>query len=316
MSRSRIQLARMSAIPHFFIVGAAKCGTTALFQYLSQHPSVYMPAMKEPKYFCTDLEMAGSVRKHEDYMALFAPAPEPCLSGEASCLYLYSKIAIQRIMEHNPDAKIIVMLRYPVDAAHSLYEARWGYRHENMTDFEQAWRVQSDRLSGKHMPPNWPDAATLQYGAMYRYAAQVRRVLDLVPQEQRHIIIYEEFFADPRRHYAEALRFLNLRQDVNANFAVVNPAVGPRSSLLDRLLRRPPRWLAGLYAMIRPLSRATGLHPAAMLWKFNTAPREKTAIRPAFRAELERYFADDIAELEGLLGRRLWQDRFRAARPR
>jgi hypothetical protein len=304
----------MAALPHFFIVGAAKCGTTALFQYLSQHTSVFMPAMKEPKYFCTDLKTVGSVRTHQDYMDLFAPASKESFSGEASCWYLYSEVAIERIMAHNPDAKIIVMLRYPVDAAHSLYEAAWGYRHENIADFERAWRVQPDRLLGNHMPPNWPDAATLQYGAMYRYAAQVRRVLEHVPQQQRHFIIYEEFFADPQHHYAEVLRFLGLPQDVNSpSFTVVNPAVGARSRLLDRLLRAPPRWLTATYAMIRPLAHAAGLHPGARLWRFNTVPRGKTAMRPEFRAELDRYFAGDIAELEGLLGRRLWQDRPRAA---
>jgi Sulfotransferase domain len=299
----------MAATPDFFIVGAAKCGTTALFQYLSQHPAIFMPAMKEPKYFCTDLKTVGSVRSREDYMALFAPAPGECLTGEASCWYLYSKIAIERIMAHNPGAKIIVMLRYPVDAAHSLYEAAWGYRHENIADFEQAWRVQPDRLSGRYMPPNWPDAATLQYGAMYRYAEQVRRVLDMVPPAQRHIIIYEEFFSDPRHHYAEVLKFLKLPDNGATRFTVINPAVGAKSPLLDHLLRTPPPWLTSLYAMIRPLTRAAGLHPAAMLWKLNTAPREKTPMRAAFRAELDRYFAADIAELEGLLGRRLWQDR-------
>ena len=268
-----------------------------------------MPTMKEPKYFCTDLKTTGSVCTHDDYMALFTPASNESLTGEASCWYLYSKIAIESIMAHNPDAKIIVMLRYPVDAAHSLYEAAWGYRHENIADFEEAWRAQPDRMSGKRMPPNWPDAATLQYGAMYRYAPQVRRVLEHVPQDQRHFIIYEEFFADPRHHYVQVLKFLKLDRDVNTRFSVVNPAVGPRSSTLDRLLRKPPRWLAGMYTLVRPLAQAAGLHPAAMLWKLNTVPREKTAMRPAFRAELEQYFAEDIAELEVLLGRRLWQNR-------
>jgi hypothetical protein len=297
----------MAERPDFFIVGAAKCGTTALFQYLSQHPAVFMPAMKEPKYFCTDLKTVGSVRTYADYRALFAPASAECVTGEASCWYLYSKIAIERIMAHNPDAKIIVMLRYPVDAAHSLHAAAWGYKHENIGDFEDAWRVQGARLSGEHMPPHWPEPLTLQYGAMYRYTEQVRRVLSHVPEKQRHFIVYEEFFADPRRHYAKVLEFLNLAPNANTTFSVVNPAVGPRSSLVDRLLRKPPRWLAGTYSLLRPLVHAAGLNPAEMLWTLNSVPQKKTALRPAFRDELERYFADDIAELEKLLGRQLWR---------
>lgn len=266
-----------------------------------------MPRMKEPKFFCTDLKTVGSVRTHEDYRALFAAAPAETMTGEASCWYLYSKIAIERIMTHNPDAKIIVMLRYPVNAAHSLHAAAWGYNHENIGDFEAAWRAQSARLSGKHMPPHWPEPATLQYGAIYRYAEQVRRVLDFVPERQRHFIIYEHFFADPRRHYAETLAFLNLPPDANAEFSIVNPAIAPRFGSLDRLLRKPPRWLRDLYGLIRPLADATGLYPAKALWWINSVPRRKAALRPEFREELDRYFADDIAELEKLLGRRLWR---------
>jgi hypothetical protein len=293
----------MAAIPHFFIVGAPKCGTTALFQYLSQHPSVFMAPTKEPKFFCTDLQRDENLT-FDAYMAIFANAPAECMTGEASALYLYSKVAIDRIMAHNSDAKIIVMLRYPVDAAHSLHAASWSYQHENIANFEDAWRAQAERLSGKNLPPNCFEPAALQYGPMYRYAAQVRRVLHRVPEKQRHIIIYEEFFADPWRHYAKTLKFLNLPPNPNTRFAVVNPAVGPKSSRLDRLLRNPPRWLAGLY---RPLVRVTGLHPAEMLWRLNTAPQRKAAMRPEFRDELDRYFADDIAELEELLGRRLWR---------
>jgi hypothetical protein len=304
--RSCAEARKMTASPDFFIVGSAKCGTTALFEYLCQHPSVFMPSMKEPKYFCTDLKTVGSIRTYADYMALFAAAPAGSMTGEASTWYVYSKIAIERIMAHNPDARIIMMLRYPVDAAHSLYMAAWGYQHENIANFEDAWRVQEERLSGKHMPPHWPDPATLQYGAMYRYAPQVRRLMDHVPEKQRHFIIYEEFFADTRRHYDETLKFLNLAPHPNATFPIVNPAIGPRSAWVDGVLRKPPRWLKGLYSRIRPLVRATGLAPE-ILWRLNSVPTEKATMRPEFRDELRGYYADDILELESLLGRELWR---------
>jgi hypothetical protein len=297
----------MTGRPEFFIAGAPKCGTTALFAYLSQHDSVFMPRIKEPKFFCTDLRTNGGVYAPDEYRALFASAPAQCVTGEASTLYLYSKVAIERIMAYNPDAKIIVMLRYPVDAAHSLHAAGWSHRLENIGDFEDAWRVQAARLCGEHVPPSWPDAATLQYGAIYSYAAQVRRVIEHVPERQRHFVVYEDFFADARRHYAEILEFLGLTTTNHPAFRVIDPAVGSRSRRIERWLRKPPRWLETLYAPIRPLFRAAGLHPAGIVWGLNSIPRRKSALRPAFRAELDRYFSDDIAELEGLLGRRLWR---------
>jgi len=263
-----------------------------------------MAPMKEPNFFCTDLVSGGQMTL-DAYMRIFAGASAERITGEASALYLYSKVAIKRIMDHNPDAKIIVMLRIPADAAHSLHAASWGYKHENIANFEDAWNAQAERLAGRQLPPNCFEPATLQYGAMYRYAEQVQRVLDHVPKTQRHVIIYEDFFADPRRHYAETLEFLNLPPDPNTRYSVINPAVGAKSLWLDKLLRKPPRWLVGVY---RALVRASGVHPAHVLWKLNTAPQDKTPMRPEFREELERYFADDISELEKLLGRRLWSN--------
>jgi hypothetical protein len=295
--------------PDFFIAGASKCGTTALFEYLSSHPHVYMSRDKEPKFFCTDLKTTGGVYTIDDYRALFASAPPNCLTGEATTLYLYSTVAIARVMAYNPNAKIIVMLRYPVDAAHALHATAWSYRIENIEDFEEAWRAQDARCLGERMPPNWPDAATLRYGAIYRYAEQVRRVMEHVPERQRRIMVYEEFFADPRTQYARLLDFLQLAPDPSAAFPIVNGSRGSRSRRIERSLRKPPRWLKTLYAPMRPLLRQTGFSPAEALSEFNAVPRPKPALRPAFRAELDRYFAEDIAELEGLVGRPLWRQR-------
>ena len=298
----------MTARPEFFIAGAAKCGTTAVAEYLAAHASVFIPRIKEPNFFCTDLKPTSGVRTLKEYASLFAAAPEGCLSGEASALYLYSGVAIQRAMEHNPRAKVITMLRYPVDAAHSLHASRWNHGHENIGNFEDAWRLQTVRLAGFHMPPGWPDPATLQYGAIYRYAAQVRRVMEYVPERQRLFLVFEEFFADPRSHYGRVLEFLTLTPGKPILFPIVNSATGPRSHRLDQLLREPPRWLSTLYRPMRPLLRAAGFSPASAARSLNSAVRPKVPLRPAFRAELDRFFADDVAELERLLQRPLWRE--------
>lgn len=299
-------MARAAPPPDFVIAGAAKCGTTALYEYLLGHPGIFLSPHKEPKYFCTDLRTAGGVYEREGYLALFGSAPRDCLTGEASPLYLYSKVAIERIIANNVATKVIVMLRNPVEAAHSLHSARWSHRIENIEDFEEAWRAQEVRLAGRRLPPGWPDPQTLQYGAMYRYAEQVRRVIASVPAAQRHFVVYEEFFADPGRHFTALLQFLGARPSDRTDFPIVNPAIGPRSRRIERLLREPPAGLKALYAPLKPLFRAAGFNPAAALWGLNRAPRGKPPIRPAFRAELERYFQDDVAELERLLDRRLW----------
>ncbi|HJU08551.1 MAG TPA: sulfotransferase domain-containing protein [Rhodanobacteraceae bacterium] len=293
--------------PDFFIAGGMKCGTTALAQYLGAHPSVFIPRIKETNFFCSDLRTKGDVSTLAEYQGLYASVPAQRLCGDASARYLYSSVAIERLMQHNPRAKVITLLRYPVDAAYSLYAARWARGHENAGDFEQAWRLQSDRLAGSHMPPRWPDAITLQYGAIFRYAEQVRRVLELVPEPQRLFIVYEEFFADPAANYLRVLEFLGLPDAGQVEFPIVNAAVGSRYRRLDSLLRYPPAWLVALYRPLRPLLRAAGVSPANALRSLNLAPRPKPPLRTEFRAELDRFFADDIAELERLLGRPLWR---------
>jgi hypothetical protein len=78
--------------PDFFIAGARKCGTTALFEHLLRHPQVFMPAIKEPKFFCPELKVGGGVYDRDEYAALFSSAPAQLLTGEASTLCLYSRV--------------------------------------------------------------------------------------------------------------------------------------------------------------------------------------------------------------------------------
>jgi hypothetical protein len=298
----------MSVPPDFVIAGAPKSGTTALYEYLSRHPEIFMPRIKEPKYFCSDLKTTDGVYTLTEYRQLFAAAPAHCLTGDASALYMYSKVAIERIMENNPRTKVIVMLRHPVEAAHSLYAARWSHHVENIASFEQAWRAQTARLTGELLPPRWPDPLTLQYGSMYCYAQQVHRLLQRVPASQRHIVVFEEFFAAPHRHYAELVRFLSVSPDERCEFPVVNPTTGARSERVEELLRTPPAWLRAAYRPIRPLFRATRVRPWSILRNLNsTSVRKPLLTSSPFRAEMERYFASDISQLEAMLGRPLWR---------
>jgi hypothetical protein len=295
----------MSRPTDFFIVGAAKCGTTALFRYLSAHPAVFMPEKKEPNFFCSDTRTVGAVETLDQYQALFAAAPSQALTGEAS-IYLFSKIAIARIMAYNARAKIIVMLRHPIEAARSMHAFLLRGEWENVADFEHAWGLQALRLGGQALPPRCPYPEWLQYGSLYLYGPQIRRVLEQVPRAQCLFLIYEEFFADPRRQFARVLDFLGLPPDpARTTFPVVNEAVGVRSALVARLLRHP-RSLAPVPRALRSVSHALGVHPLRSLQRFNTVAGRKPPLRQSFRLQLERYYSADVAELEQLLGRALW----------
>jgi len=272
-----------------------------------------MPENKEPNYFCTDVQWHGHyVATLTEYEALFASAPPHALTGEASVSYLYSKVAVGQIMAHNVNAKIIAMLRNPIEAARSMHAYQWENKLEDVADFEQAWRLQKPRLEGRHLPPRWPYPQWLQYGAFYRYTPQVRRVLAQVPRTQCLFLLFEEFFADPAHQFARVLEFLGLPPDpARTAFPVVNMTIGVRSPRLDRLLRHPPPALMAL----RRAAHAVAFHPMRALQRLNRVAGERPPLRESFRAELEEYFSVDLPELEQLLGRRLWPSLRSAAPP-
>lgn len=301
----------MSARPDFLIVGAPKCGTTALCRYLAAQQGVFIPEIKESNYFCKDVFGHGAVATLAEYEALFSSAQPHALTGEASVMYLYSKVAIGEVMAHNANARIIVMLRNPIEAARSMHAFQLQHGQEDIGDFEKAWRLQKPRLEGQYLPPGWPYPHLKQYGPLYCYAPQVRRLLAQVPREQCLFLLFEEFFADPSLQFARVLEFLRLpRPLLTTPFPVVNQTAGVRSPRLERLLRHPPSALLRL----RGAAHAVGFHPIGALRALNRVAGRKPPLRESFRAELAEYFSGDVAELEQLLGRSLWPS-LRQGRP-
>ena len=120
--------------PNFFIVGAPKCGTTALYQYLNEHPQIYMSDIKEPAYF----RQRSNFKTEADYLALFAGARDEIRLGEATPSYLRSPEATEAIYRFDPDAKIIIMLRDPVSLMMSTYSQDRVMGREKSPTFAEA----------------------------------------------------------------------------------------------------------------------------------------------------------------------------------
>jgi len=292
-------------LPDFFIVGAPKCGTTALYYYLSMHPSIYMPELKEPHFFCRDFPRFGKIHDLNSYLDLFSDAPDDARIGEASVWYLYSNCAISRIMDANPRARIIAMMRNPVAMAKSLHRQLILSLREDIEDFESAWRAQYDRRSGTRLPLYCPEPSHLQYADVCRYSHQVERMLNVVPKAQLKILIYEEFFDDIRVQYDSVTEFLGVECDGRTVFPPINVAREPRSHWLWQLIRRPPFPLDRLHGPAQSLARLLGLRPIKLLNDLDSQVARKAPLNPAFDRELHDFFAGDVAVLERLLGRPL-----------
>jgi hypothetical protein len=285
--------------PEFFIVGAPRSGTTALYQYLRQHPGVFMPYRKEPVYFGADLPRRLPVLDERGYLRLFAPAGER-VAGEATVWYLYSEQAPAEIKQFNPQARIIIALRNPADMLASLHSLMVFTSWEDIESFEAALDAEADRRQGRRLPRNvwWPKA--LHYRWLGDYAPHVRRWLETFGREQVQIILFDDLQAEPERVYRQTLEFLGVPATFTPDFAVVNPSRRARSIRLQRLMYNP--------RTLRTLAR---LPPRAfhLVWRtfarLNIRYAEREKLDPAVRARLLAELAPAITELEHLLHRDL-----------
>lgn len=297
----------MEVKPNFFIVGAPKCGTTALYRYLRLHPNIYMPAKKEPHFFARDLGAYPAIKTMEDYIALFMGAePRHRRIGEASVYYLRSVVAIPNILAFNPEARIIAMFRNPVDVVHSFHSQLLYWSEEVVPDFETAWRLQERRSRGESLPHGSRGAFLLQYAEMARFGTQVERLLAVVPAEQVKLILYDDFAASPRRVYSEVVDFLGLPPDERTEFPRINDNKRARVAWLRNLIRKPPPALREVYRGVKSRvgrKRLDAIRQGVI--ERLTVKERREPLSPAFRAELVDLFRDDVTLLGRLMGRDL-----------
>lgn len=289
-------------MPNLFIVGAPKSGTTALSRYLSAHPDVFMSeqaGIKEPEYYARDFRFGGTVLDEKtDYLALFQGAPPHVrYLGEASVSYLHSQVAIGGILADTPSAKLIVMVRSPLEIAQRLHNQRVKHATETVQDFERAWHLQESRLNGPSFKSAFRDGRLFQYGDLSRIGSQLERLFDTAPQNQVHVIVYEDFVKDAGAVYQTLCEFLNIESNGLSSFPVVNPSHYYRISWLQKSLAwgRAARELVGLPGGV-------GLH--RMIDRLNSRPGAKE-LRPEFKNELRAYFAREVEIASRVLERDL-----------
>lgn len=292
-----------SRLPDFFIVGAPKCGTTALYTYLRQHPDVYMPDEKEIYYFCDDLFSRKPVRTEQEYISLFAPGAGAKRVGEATPWYLYSQSAARRIREFSPAARIVISVRHPVDMMYSLHSEKVYRGQEPIEDFARA--IQREREGSRPpIPPELdPPRGVETYRAAARFAPHVRRYQETFGRQAVHVVVFDDIVSGSTEWFDQLLEFLDVSLVPLPVGEQVNPNKVLRSATLTRLLRSPPPRIMQLAKSVLPTSGRRLLIGA--LWKFNTVRRPRREIDPDLRLQLTEELSDDIRELATLIGRDL-----------
>jgi hypothetical protein len=290
--------------PDFFIVGAPKCGTSSLWEHLCAHPGVYRPEIKEPHYFGGDLSRWGRLDSRHRYLDLYRDAAGR-LAGDASVFSLYSRYAAREIAEFNREAKIIVMVRDPIEQIVSFHnQLLTDGRHENQRSLERALLLQAERRRGRKIPRMCRRPELLQYIDVARFGEQLARYFDVFPREAICVVVFDDFRDDTAREYRRVCDFLGLPRPRAAPLEVVNPAKGTRSRRLQRWLQ--PR---GSHTARRALSTVlpTSMKVSLRTWlaKANRAPATRDGLSEDTRSWLADVLRPDVSHLGRLVGRNL-----------
>jgi hypothetical protein len=307
-------------VPDFFIVGNPRSGTTALYQMLRQHPQIFMPDFKEPRFFAPDAQVRApdpskpSVRPRtlDAYKALFAPAQPGQLAGDGSPQYLRSPQAAALIAEQRPDARIIAILREPTAYLRSFHTQSVQSMVETERDFARAMALEDARRAGRELPPGVENPAWLMYSEHARYLEHLCRYEAHFPPEQMLVLIYDDYRDDGAGTLRHVLRFLGVDEDPPIESVVTarEARQGVRSPTLHKFTRAM-RMARNNPQRSNPVMSTLGRlapKPAIELWRrvvYTQAPQPDAP----FLLELRRRLKPEVAALSEHLGRdlvRLW----------
>ncbi|WP_251965224.1 sulfotransferase family protein [Salinibacter ruber] len=282
-------------IPNFFICGAAKSGTTSLFNYLGQHPHIFVPELKEPGYF----SLLRPIQEPSDYLELFDKANGTKRIGEASGAYLTSPDSAHRIANVQPGAKIIIMLRNPAERAFSLYRHMTRHGQEWVSSFQKAVHKEKERYRNRKFILNNPE---YYYNFLYSisgiYSVQIKRYIKNFEVDNIKFIIFEDFVEAPSAHTRDVFRFLGLDASVPVETPVHNKGQDIYSPRLQYFLSQKYRksFLSELPAglrLVRWMKRANGF--------FGRVAGSSAKI-PRILQGLEDWYVEDIQRTSELTG--------------
>jgi len=289
--------------PDFFIVGAPKCGTTAMNDYLQAHPEVFIPAKKEIHFFGADLQFQRPRVTLPEYFSYFAAVQREKRVGESSVWYLYSQQAAAEIKAFSPTARIIIMLRNPVDMMYSLHSQRLYNDNEDLVNFEEALAAEADRRQGRRLYKNAFNTMGFFYRAAATYTPQVQRYFAVFGRDQVHVIIFDDFKEATAEVYRQTCEFLQVAPQFQPEFRIVNANKAVHSPALRSFLRYPPepvRWVQQLWSL-----SPVRLGLRSKIRQLNTRYESRPPMDRDLRRRLQAEFAPEVERLSALLGRDL-----------
>ena len=278
--------------PNFFIVGAGKAGTTSLYEYLKNIDGIYMSPEKEPNYFSVSIDpsilLSKPIRDKKKYLSLFRNVTDETAIGEASPTYLWDPKTPKLIYDLIPDAKFIMILRNPIERAYSHYLFLLSLGSES-SDFSTAIK-KSLRFRNDYR------GRIIELG---RYGEQLSRYLDIFRKEQIKILIFEEFFKNPRIYLKDVIQFLGVYYDMDKiNIEnQYNPFSIPKNKMAKNMMQSTTIRKIGKNLILRKM--------LPEIKKLLDKQVSKPPMSENDRLTLEDIYYDDVRNLEKIIGRTL-----------
>jgi hypothetical protein len=276
-----------------------------MYEYLKVHPEVYFSPIKDAYFFGQDLKRFDSghvFMNAQEYRELFEACGKARVVGDASVAYLYSKSAAEEILHFSPDARILIMLRNPVEAIHSLYHDNLYTQREQLPSLAAALAVEEKRkaLAGQDDKVHFWQF----YSDVYSYPDQVRRYFDHFGRDCVHVILFDDFSRDPRGEYLKMAEFLGIDTSIEPEYRVINASKKAKSAKLMELVRTPPKPLKRLFRLLLPNRHSRSiLKKKIKVWNSNYS--SKPPLDEAVKEQILTAKAGEIRELGTLLGRDL-----------
>ena len=291
------------SLPNFICLGAAKSGTTTLYDILRQHPDIYVPSFKEPHFFDIPENFFNGVHWYEK--TYFQKANNKIIS-DFTPSYFFDINAPKRIFETlGGDMKFVVIIRNPVDRAYSHYLHSKRDFHETL-DFEEALTLETSRLKQYQDQADYLSYLRHSYVQQGLYSKMLQRYLKYFSLDNFLFISFEDEFLERRDLVIKRiLEFLEVDSTILLNVDIrSNPASKERSKILKRIMKKTGWWRVFIKRIIPSLKIRQIIR--------NNIQRANISIStPPRLGQLERqrvynsYFRDDIHNLEEILDRDL-----------
>jgi hypothetical protein len=294
--------------PNTFIVGAPKCATTAMAGALTRHPSVFMSPTKEPHRFGADLPglRVRSLMPATDYVGLFGGATDETAVAEASVWTMRSAVAAAEIAAFEPGARIIVMLRDPVEMLASLHGELCRAGVEDILDLRAALDAEPDRRAGRRIPHGVARHGQLLYSEAVAFPEQVGRFIDAFGRQAVHVVLFDDIRSDPTSVMTGVQRFLGVEQRDDVQLVASNHGRTVKVARLQRLARQQGRARAVTRRLVpagaRPRIARTVVHT---IERVNLTPEARPAVPADLEAEIRDRYRDRVERLATMLQRDL-----------